>query len=350
MSLGSTSTESEVSEDELEDCSLGQDDDGGNESLAKIRSERSVSSSDTEDVKTVKRRTRPKRSKARRVAANIRERKRILDYNQAFNALRTVLKHDLSGKRLSKIATLRRAIHHISTLSSYLRTHSDTEPHAPPCTHTECYRQSEDNISLPRKAGTFQEPMDNYIPHQPEPLTVSPEIPGILYQDISNSIPSPHYSHCTTNSQAAFQPACSPGSSLHREACVSSLPKETAFLIDLAHLLPELKNLKSQPQCKLALSAALSFISLLLHCGLKASLLCLAAASRLVVTLMSYLSNVLMERNGTALSATAASILHPMALSVEQMGIGKCDCSLDGSGERLPTRPGQRYFPAGLLH
>ncbi|KAL1260932.1 hypothetical protein QQF64_008759 [Cirrhinus molitorella] len=208
MSLGSTSTESEVSEDELEDCSLGQDDDGGNESLAKIRSERSVSSSDTEDVKTVKRRTRPKRSKARRVAANIRERKRILDYNQAFNALRTVLKHDLSGKRLSKIATLRRAIHHISTLSSYLRTHSDTEPHAPPCTHTECYRQSEDNISLPRKAGTFQEPMDNYIPHQPEPLTVSPEIPGILYQDISNSIPSPHYSHCTTNSQVHLSHGC----------------------------------------------------------------------------------------------------------------------------------------------
>lgn len=76
-------------------------------------------------------------------------------------------------------------------------------------------------------------------------------------------------SHCE---QAAFQSVCSPGSSLHREACVSSLPKETAFLIDLAHLLPELKNLKSQPECKLALSAALSFISLLLHCGLKARL------------------------------------------------------------------------------
>ncbi|XP_073673333.1 class A basic helix-loop-helix protein 9 [Garra rufa] len=199
MSLGSTSTESEVSEDELEDCPLDQDD---NHSDAKICSERSVSSSDTEDVKAVKRRTRPKRSKARRAAANIRERKRILDYNQAFNALRTVLKHDLSGKRLSKIATLRRAIHHISTLSLYLQTHSDTEPHAPPCTPTECYRQPEENISLPRKAGTFQEPMDNYIPHQPEPLTVSPEIPGILYQDISNSVPSPHYSHCATNSQA----------------------------------------------------------------------------------------------------------------------------------------------------
>uniref|UniRef100_A0A8C1TKK6 BHLH domain-containing protein n=1 Tax=Cyprinus carpio TaxID=7962 RepID=A0A8C1TKK6_CYPCA len=174
MSLGSTSTESEVSEDELEDCPLGEDDDCSSESPSKNRSERSVSSSlsDTEGFKAAKRRTRPKRSKARRAAANIRERKRILDYNQAFNALRTVLKHDLSGKRLSKIATLRRAIHHISTLSLYLRTHSDTEAHTPPCTQTECYRQPEDNTSLPKKTGTFQEPMENYIPHQPEPLTV----------------------------------------------------------------------------------------------------------------------------------------------------------------------------------
>ncbi|XP_043114995.1 class A basic helix-loop-helix protein 9-like [Puntigrus tetrazona] len=207
MSLGSTSTESEVSEDELEDCPLGEDDDCDGESPAKIRSELSVSPTpnDTEGIKAAKRRTRPKRSKARRVAANIRERKRILDYNQAFNALRTVLKHDLSGKRLSKIATLRRAIHRISTLSLYLRTHSDAEAHSSPCTHTECYRQPEDNNSLPRKTGNFQEPMENYMPHQPEPLTVSPEIPpGTLYQDISNPVPSPHYSHCANNSHERF--------------------------------------------------------------------------------------------------------------------------------------------------
>ncbi|XP_058600341.1 class A basic helix-loop-helix protein 9-like [Onychostoma macrolepis] len=207
MSLSSTSTESEVSEDELEDCPLGEDDDSCSESPAKICSEHSVSSgpSDTEGFKAAKRRTRPKRSKARRVAANVRERKRILDYNQAFNALRTVLKHDLSGKRLSKIATLRRAIHHISTLSLYLQTHSDSEAHAPQCTHTECYRQPEENISLPRKTGTVQEPMETYIPHQPGPLKASPEIPpGILYQDISISVPSPHYSHCATNSHGHF--------------------------------------------------------------------------------------------------------------------------------------------------
>uniref|UniRef100_A0A669PLN2 Basic helix-loop-helix family member a9 n=1 Tax=Phasianus colchicus TaxID=9054 RepID=A0A669PLN2_PHACC len=71
---------------------------------------------DTEEMK-VRKRSRPARSKARRMAANVRERKRILDYNQAFNALRLALKHDLGGKRLSKIATLRRAIHRIAALS-----------------------------------------------------------------------------------------------------------------------------------------------------------------------------------------------------------------------------------------
>uniref|UniRef100_A0A8C2TR35 Basic helix-loop-helix family member a9 n=1 Tax=Coturnix japonica TaxID=93934 RepID=A0A8C2TR35_COTJA len=70
---------------------------------------------DAEEMK-VRKRSRPVRSKARRMAANVRERKRILDYNQAFNALRLALKHDLGGKRLSKIATLRRAIHRIAAL------------------------------------------------------------------------------------------------------------------------------------------------------------------------------------------------------------------------------------------
>lgn len=199
MSLGGTSTESEISEDELEDCPADQD--CGSEDPK----ERSVSPcpSDPEEVKAAKRRNRPVRSKARRAAANVRERKRILDYNQAFNALRTVLKHDLSGKRLSKISTLRRAIHHISALSSYLQTHSATEPDSPPCTHTECYRQPEEN-----SPATFQEPVENYLHHQRDiqrmhDQTVSPEIP--LYQDTSNSAhlcsPSPHYSHYSPNGQ-----------------------------------------------------------------------------------------------------------------------------------------------------
>ncbi|XP_006036171.1 class A basic helix-loop-helix protein 9 [Alligator sinensis] len=97
-------------------------------------SEASSCPSDGEEPKG-RRRSRPARSKARRMAANVRERKRILDYNQAFNALRLALKHDLSGKRLSKIATLRRAIHRIAVLSMSLR--SGPAPHWP-CAHAEC--------------------------------------------------------------------------------------------------------------------------------------------------------------------------------------------------------------------
>ncbi|XP_029885079.1 class A basic helix-loop-helix protein 9 [Aquila chrysaetos chrysaetos] len=88
---------------------------------------------DAEGMK-VRKRSRPVRSKARRMAANVRERKRILDYNQAFNALRLALKHDLGGKRLSKIATLRRAINRITALS--LSLHSTGR--CWPCAHSEC--------------------------------------------------------------------------------------------------------------------------------------------------------------------------------------------------------------------
>ncbi|XP_061868031.1 class A basic helix-loop-helix protein 9 [Colius striatus] len=88
---------------------------------------------DTEGMK-VRKRSRPARSKARRMAANVRERKRILDYNQAFNALRLALKHDLGGKRLSKIATLRRAISRITALSLSLRGAGCRWP----CAHPEC--------------------------------------------------------------------------------------------------------------------------------------------------------------------------------------------------------------------
>lgn len=86
-----------------------------------------------------RKRARPVRSKARRMAANVRERKRILDYNEAFNALRRALRHDLGGKRLSKIATLRRAIHRITALSLVLRASP-----APrwPCAHLECHGQA----------------------------------------------------------------------------------------------------------------------------------------------------------------------------------------------------------------
>uniref|UniRef100_A0A3B5LX07 Basic helix-loop-helix family, member a9 n=1 Tax=Xiphophorus couchianus TaxID=32473 RepID=A0A3B5LX07_9TELE len=85
------------------------------------------SASDPEDGQN-KKRNRPVRSKARRMAANVRERKRIMDYNQAFNALRVALNHDLSGKRLSKIATLQRAINRISALSVFLSSNPPNKP------------------------------------------------------------------------------------------------------------------------------------------------------------------------------------------------------------------------------
>lgn len=90
------------------------------------------------DAGGTKKRHRPVRSKARRMAANVRERKRIMDYNQAFNTLRIALNHDLSGKRLSKIATLQRAINRISALSVFL----NTNPPGNACTHRECNRSS----------------------------------------------------------------------------------------------------------------------------------------------------------------------------------------------------------------
>ncbi|KAM4843274.1 class A basic helix-loop-helix protein 9 [Thomomys bottae] len=90
--------------------------------------------------------SRPLRSKARRMAANVRERKRILDYNEAFNALRRALRHDLGGKRLSKIATLRRAIHRIAALSLVLR--ASPSPRGP-CGHLECHSQA----AIPKDSG-----------------------------------------------------------------------------------------------------------------------------------------------------------------------------------------------------
>ncbi|XP_075706981.1 class A basic helix-loop-helix protein 9 [Rhinoderma darwinii] len=127
--------ESDFSDDEQEI------EDGTNEidehSLQELQMQESES--ELEEAKP-KKRTRPLRSKARRVAANVRERKRILDYNQAFNALRLTLKHDLSGKRLSKIATLKRAINRISTLSMFLHSGSEQKW---ACKHTECHLQHE---------------------------------------------------------------------------------------------------------------------------------------------------------------------------------------------------------------
>ncbi|XP_078082016.1 class A basic helix-loop-helix protein 9-like [Mustelus asterias] len=134
-----------------------------------------------------KRRSRPVRSKARRIAANVRERKRILDYNQAFNALRLSLKHDLNGKRLSKIATLRRAIHKIASLSLSLRSQRW------PCCHTEC------------QEGRLAEPCGAAYPSLPAHPPLAPESHrGDLHPLAGCS--SPMYPKCSPEAAFYLQP------------------------------------------------------------------------------------------------------------------------------------------------
>lgn len=135
MSCSSVAS-SEFSEEELELGALGQGEDERTPKLSFQDSESSNSSPSDPEESHTKKRNRPVRSKARRMAANVRERKRIMDYNQAFNALRVALNHDLSGKRLSKIATLQRAINRISALSVFL----SSNPPSNPCSHRECNR------------------------------------------------------------------------------------------------------------------------------------------------------------------------------------------------------------------
>ncbi|KAG9264899.1 class A basic helix-loop-helix protein 9-like [Astyanax mexicanus] len=206
MSLSSTSTESEFSEDELESCPMGLGEDSSSEEPMKRSSPASESeggprASKVEMSRVAKKRSRPPRSKARRVAANVRERKRILDYNQAFNALRTALKHDLSGKRLSKIATLRRAIHRISALSMLLRDDSSS------CGHPECRtRLKKEEPSSAASKGFLDQPENYNQRHSPHQHAVSPQMQ--MYQDrnpgnpanpgnAGNPAHSPHYSHST---------------------------------------------------------------------------------------------------------------------------------------------------------
>uniref|UniRef100_A0A8C4S0H9 BHLH domain-containing protein n=1 Tax=Erpetoichthys calabaricus TaxID=27687 RepID=A0A8C4S0H9_ERPCA len=152
-------------------------------------SESSASSGEVDEIR-FKKRARPVRSKARRVAANVRERKRILDYNQAFNALRMALKHDLNGKRLSKIATLRRAINRISSLSLFLRTNPVQRL---VCNHSECH-------------GQFEEPqMESTKDGSPQSFQVVPESHRHPAHSLQTAT-EPVYAETA----AHFTPTCSP--------------------------------------------------------------------------------------------------------------------------------------------
>ncbi|KAM6110767.1 class A basic helix-loop-helix protein 9 [Pterocles gutturalis] len=155
--------------------------------------------SETAEGMKVRKRSRPVRSKARRMAANVRERKRILDYNQAFNALRLALKHDLGGKRLSKIATLRRAINRITALSLSLHGAGRCWP----CAHSECRGRAgvpgwemggkASPPQLPWEPGYTSAASSQHCPPSPLYTTFSPERQLQRYESPTEdgSMPSP---------------------------------------------------------------------------------------------------------------------------------------------------------------
>ncbi|XP_072255353.1 class A basic helix-loop-helix protein 9 [Pyxicephalus adspersus] len=178
--------ESDYSEYEVED---GTDERSGHSAET---FQRTTSESEVEDAKP-KKRTRPVRSKASRIAANVRERKRILDYNQAFNALRLVLKHDLSGKRLSKIATLKRAITRISTLSMFLHSNSRQKLS---CSHTECHLQHSGHRQPEIKDSTTQ--AYSVPPQTHQTISANPS-----YEEVTQpqQCPSPYYTRLSPEAQ-----------------------------------------------------------------------------------------------------------------------------------------------------
>uniref|UniRef100_A0A4W5LQQ0 Basic helix-loop-helix family, member a9 n=1 Tax=Hucho hucho TaxID=62062 RepID=A0A4W5LQQ0_9TELE len=187
------------------DSPFGEDDEAsdGSHKGPLQDSEGSASSPPSDDTEgdLSKKRSRPVRSKARRVAANVRERKRILDYNQAFNALRVALNHDLSGKRLSKISTLQRAINRISALSVFLSSN-------PPSKSLAVGMVGTSRLDPPRVTVAHRLESQNYVswnhaslPHQIQPQQGNHPHPHRLptethlYMDSlgSSCPPSPHY-------------------------------------------------------------------------------------------------------------------------------------------------------------
>lgn len=166
MASPSSLAESEYTEEEQEINPLVQSKDiivGASTKSPVSNSEGSASSPSKADDSKSRKRSRPARFKGRRVAANVRERKRILDYNQAFNDLRLALRHDLGGKRLSKIATRQRAIKRISSLSVFLQAN----PPAPtqPCGHCEYWREASVKGWV-GKDEAFQVVPESYLPQQ----------------------------------------------------------------------------------------------------------------------------------------------------------------------------------------
>ncbi|KAF7700959.1 class A basic helix-loop-helix protein 9 [Silurus meridionalis] len=205
MTSRSSFTGSEFSEEELELRLEAQVDDDATDSSRKSSYTDSASPGSTlseAEEGRPKKRGRPVRSKARRVAANVRERKRILDYNQAFNALRVALNHDLSGKRLSKIATLQRAINRISSLSVFLSSNPPNGANKT-CNHQECHRQP-GQVSPPHLEPQGYVSWEQPLAHQIQVHRLPSE--QQVYMDhlrhVGSTCPrSPHYSCYSSNVQ-----------------------------------------------------------------------------------------------------------------------------------------------------
>ncbi|XP_020390761.2 LOW QUALITY PROTEIN: class A basic helix-loop-helix protein 9 [Rhincodon typus] len=180
-----------------------------------------TSRSGPEEESKARRRPRPVRSKARRIAANVRERKRILDYNQAFNALRLSLRHDLNGKRLSKIATLRRAIHKISSLSLFLLS---SPAQRWPCDHSECRRLPRFPAETPYAGGEPRQLPSSSPPHYPPRAPASPfyfQQPPSDGPREQGTVPSPQCYSATGTYQFGVRTTCHQN---HLETFVDSSP------------------------------------------------------------------------------------------------------------------------------
>lgn len=199
MTSRSSFAGSEFSEEELElslEARVDEDavDGGRKGSYTDASASPSSTLSEVEEGRP-KKRSRPVRSKARRMAANVRERKRILDYNQAFNALRVALHHDLSGKRLSKIATLQRAINRISALSGFL---SNNPPNGSnnACNHRECHGQPgqvSPTYLEPQGFVSWEQPLAHQM--QMHRLPSEQQVYVDHFRHVGSTCPlSPHYS------------------------------------------------------------------------------------------------------------------------------------------------------------
>ncbi|RZC38752.1 HLH domain containing protein [Asbolus verrucosus] len=111
-----------------------------------------------EDAPAAKRQAKPKQkpaplSKYRRKTANARERSRMREINQAFEALRRAVPQmsvaHQANEKLTKITTLRLAMKYISALSAVLSSNEPAQDLLSDCSELDCFLLESDGESLP---------------------------------------------------------------------------------------------------------------------------------------------------------------------------------------------------------